>query len=79
MHCIVSETCIGGRFLKDCFYFFSQQIISVVAEEYVISYNLIQRVLETQNLYNCNTECRANSNQENVKYGADFSSDFCST
>ena len=35
MYYIVSETCIGGRYLEDCFYCCSQSIISVVANEYL--------------------------------------------
>ena len=47
---IVSEMCIGERFLEDCFQFYSQQIISAVANESVIPYNLIKRALETEPL-----------------------------
>ena len=41
---------IGRRFLKDCFYYFYQQIISAVAIESLIPYELTQRASETQNL-----------------------------
>ena len=36
---IVSETWIGGRFLEDFFYCYSQQIISTEANESPILYN----------------------------------------
>ena len=42
MYYIVSEIYTGGRFLQDCFYCYSQQIISAVATEPLISFNLIQ-------------------------------------
>ena len=42
MYYIVSKICIGGRFLEDCFYCYSQQIISAVANESLIPYNLIK-------------------------------------
>ena len=38
----VSEICIAGRFLEDCFYCFSQQIISAVANESFDPNNLIK-------------------------------------
>ena len=38
MYYIVSETCIGGHFLEDCFYCYSQQIKSVVANKFLIPY-----------------------------------------
>ena len=57
---IVSEICIGGRFLEDCFYCYSQQIISAVAKGSLISYNLIQKVPETQNLYTVTPNATAN-------------------
>ena len=50
MYYIVSEICIGGRFLEYCFYCYSQQIISSVANESLISYKLLKRAPETQNL-----------------------------
>ena len=46
---IVPEIYIGSRFLKDGYY--SKHIISAVAKESLISYNLRQRRLETKNLY----------------------------
>ena len=45
---IVSEICLGGRFLEDCFYCYSQQIISAIANESLIPYNLMKRAPETQ-------------------------------
>ena len=42
--------CIGGRFLEDCFWCYSWQIVSVKANESLIPYNLINRTQETQNL-----------------------------
>ena len=64
---IMSEICISGRF-KTGPYFSSQKFISVVANESLISYNLIKRAAEIQNLWYCNTECQPKRNQENVKY-----------
>ena len=46
MYYIVSEIYSGRRFLKDDCY--SQQIVSAVAKESLIPYNLTQRVPETQ-------------------------------
>ena len=67
MYYIVSEIYIGGRFLEHCFYYYSQQIISAVAKESLIPYNLTQRPPETQNLQYYNTEHHAKPNQTNVK------------
>ena len=50
MYYIVSEICIGGRFLEDCFYCNSQRIIFAVANESLIPYDLIKRAPETQNV-----------------------------
>ena len=44
MYYIVLEICIGGYFLEDCFYYYSQQIKSAVANESLIPYNLRKRV-----------------------------------
>ena len=44
---IVSEICIGGPFLEDCFYCYSQQITSAVAKEFLIPCKLIQGAPET--------------------------------
>ena len=41
MYYIVPEICIGGYFLEDCFYCYSQQLQSAVANESLIPYNLI--------------------------------------
>ena len=49
MYCIVSEDYVGGRFLEDYFYCYSQQIISTIAKESLIPYNLTQRTSEIQN------------------------------
>ena len=46
---IVSKIHIDELLLEGYFYFYSQQIILAGAKESVISYNLAQRVLETQN------------------------------
>ena len=35
---MVSEIWIGGSFLEDCFYCYSQQIISAIANEFLIPY-----------------------------------------
>ena len=50
MHYIVPEIRIGGKFLKNYFYCYSQEIISAVAEESLIPYNLIHTASETLNL-----------------------------
>ena len=54
MYYLVSEGCIGGDFLEDCFYCYSQQFISAVAlihcNESLIHYNLIKGATKTQNL-----------------------------
>ena len=50
MYDIVSEICIGGRFLEDYFYCYSQELISAIAIESLIPYNFIKRVPEKQNL-----------------------------
>ena len=42
MYYIVSESCIGGHFLEDCFYCYSQQFKSAVANESLIPYNLVK-------------------------------------
>ena len=55
MYYLVLEIDNGRLFLEDCFYCYSQQIISTVAKESLISYNLRQRAPETQNLKCCNT------------------------
>ena len=47
MFYIVLEICIDRRSLEDYFYHYSQQIISAVAKESLIPYNLIQRAPET--------------------------------
>ena len=43
MYYIVSEICIDGHFSEDCFYCYSQQIKSAVANESLIPYNLRKR------------------------------------
>ena len=50
MYYIMLEICIGGHFLEDCLYCYSQQIIPAVANESLIPYNIIKRAPETQNL-----------------------------
>ena len=43
MYYIVSEICIGGRFLDNYFYCYFQQIMSAIANESLILYkNLIK-------------------------------------
>ena len=42
MYYIVSEICIGGCFLEDCFYCYFQQTKLDVANEFLIPYNLIK-------------------------------------
>ena len=43
MYYIVSEIWIGGHFLEDCFYCYSEQINSDVANDSLMPYNLIKR------------------------------------
>ena len=38
MYCI----CTGERFLEDCFYYYSQQVIPAVANVSIISYSFIE-------------------------------------
>ena len=40
MYYIVSEICMGGFFLEDSFYCYSQQVTSAIAHKSLISYNL---------------------------------------
>ena len=68
----MSEICIDGHFLEDCFYCPSQKIISAVANESLIPYNLIKRAPETQNLLYCNIECHPKPNKKNIKYSSAF-------
>ena len=37
---IVPQVCIGGRFLEGCFYCYSQEIISAVANKSLIPFDL---------------------------------------
>ena len=46
MYYLVSEAYIGGQFLEECFHCYSQQILSGVLNESLISYNLITRATE---------------------------------
>ena len=43
MYYIVPEKCIVERFLEDCFYCYSQEIIFAVANQSLIPYILIRR------------------------------------
>ena len=43
MYYIVSEICIGGHFLEDWFYCYSQQIESAVAAESLVPCNITKR------------------------------------
>ena len=45
----MSEICIDGHFLGDCYYCYSQQIIAAIANESLIPYNLTKRAPEEQN------------------------------
>ena len=65
MSYIVLEICSGGRFLEDCFYYYSRQIISAVANESLFPYNLINRAFNTVTL-------NVNPNQKKVKYRSVF-------
>ena len=70
------EICIGGHFLEDFFYYYSQKNISAAANKSLIPYNLIKRAPETQNLQYSITECQLKANQKNLKYSLGFR--FCS-
>ena len=72
MYYIVSEIFVDGRFLGACFYRYFQQIISGVANESLIPYNLIKRGPKTQNLSYCNTECLPKLNLKNTRYNLHF-------
>ena len=48
MYYIVSEIYIGRRVLEDCIFWYSQQIISAVANVSLIPYNLFKGAPETQ-------------------------------
>ena len=48
MYYIVLEIYIGGRFLEDCFYCYSQQMVCDVAKESLIPYNSTQRNIKTE-------------------------------
>ena len=39
LYYIVLKVCICGRFLEECFYYYSQQVIYAAAKESVIPYN----------------------------------------
>ena len=46
------QICIRRRFLEDCFYGYSQQIVSAVANESLIPYRLIKRSKQIKNKSN---------------------------
>ena len=72
----MSEIYIGRSFLRDGCY--SQHIISAVAKESLIPYNLTQRAPETQNVLYCNTKCHPKLNKTKIKYGSVFlKGNFC--
>ena len=50
MYYVVSEMCFGGGFSEDCFYCYSQQIITTVTNESLIPYNLLKQAPEIHNL-----------------------------
>ena len=68
------KICIGGHFLflEDCFYCYSQKIISDGANESLIPYKLIKKAPETQKSSYCNSECQPKPNQKNVRYSSVF-------
>ena len=47
---IISEICIDGSFRENCFYYYSQQIISALAKKSPISFNHIKIAPEAKNL-----------------------------
>ena len=47
MYNVVREICIGGRFLEDCFYYYSEQLISAIANESLSPYkNRVTRTFD---------------------------------
>ena len=50
MYCILTEICIGWRFLQDCFCRYPPKIICAVTNESLIAHKLIKRAPEKQNL-----------------------------
>ena len=82
MYYIMSEICIIGLFSENCFYSYSQQNISAVANESLIPYNLTKTAPETQSTFNwyCNTECHPKLNQKKYEIQLSFlNKRFCST
>ena len=59
-------------FLRGLFHCYSQKVISDVANESLIPYNLIQRAPETENLKYCNTECHPKPDKKSMKYRSVF-------
>ena len=47
MYYKVPQIFIGGRFLRDCFHCYSQQIMSAVAKKSLIPYNFTKTAPET--------------------------------
>ena len=66
------EICVLGRFLEDYFYYYSKQIISTVAKESLIPYNLIQNTPETQTFNALTPNATLNQIKKYAKYGSVF-------
>ena len=72
MYYKVSEICIAGHFLENCFYCYSQQIVSVVANESLNAYNFIKRVPEKQTFNTVTPNANPNQIKINVTNTAMF-------
>ena len=70
MYYIISEKWIRGHFLEDCFYCYSQQIISVVAKESLIPNNFIQRAPKNTEPSKLWHRVTPQTKSKNVKYGS---------
>ena len=70
---IVSEICIGRRFLEDCFCCYYQQITPAKANESLIPHNLIKKH-QKYRIFNTVTPNAAHlkPNLKNVKYSSVF-------
>ena len=64
---IVSEIYIVGSFLEDYFYCYSQQILSAVTNESLISYNLIKGQQKHRTFNTVTPNDKPNQIKKNVK------------
>ena len=68
MYYIVLEIYIGGRFLEDCLYFYSQKIIPVVAKESLFPITLCKEHQKYRTFNTAALNATAKPNKKNVKY-----------